>query len=82
MVNVADGSDVDAVRVVLPWSTWPMVPMLMCGFVLSNFCLAILGSSYYNVIFWKSDTGVPASHAVIIARIIILPHFVKKANSF
>ena len=25
-----------AVNVVLPWSTWPMVPMLQCGFVLSN----------------------------------------------
>ena len=27
---------------VLPWSTWPMVPMLQCGFVLSNLALAIL----------------------------------------
>lgn len=24
-----------AVRVVLPWSTWPMVPMLTCGLVRS-----------------------------------------------
>ena len=30
-----------AVRVVLPWSTWPIVPMLTWGLVLSNFCLAI-----------------------------------------
>jgi len=29
-----------AVRVVLPWSTWPMVPMLTWGFFLSNFPLA------------------------------------------
>ena len=36
VVNVAD-----CVSVVLPWSTWPIVPMLICGFVLSNFCLAI-----------------------------------------
>ena len=30
-----------AVRVVLPWSMWPIVPMLRWGFVRSNFCLAI-----------------------------------------
>lgn len=29
-----------AVRVVLPWSTWPMVPMLTWGFFRSNFPLA------------------------------------------
>src|SRR4051794_472077 len=28
-----------AVRVVLPWSTWPMVPTLTCGFFRSNFSL-------------------------------------------
>src|SRR5258705_10966619 len=30
-----------AVRVVLPWSTWPMVPMLTCGLFRMNFSLAI-----------------------------------------
>ncbi len=30
-----------AVNVVLPWSTWPMVPTLTWGLVLSNFCFAI-----------------------------------------
>src|SRR5687767_3896904 len=30
-----------AVSVVLPWSMCPIVPMLRCGFVRSNFCLAI-----------------------------------------
>jgi len=30
-----------AVNVVLPWSTWPIVPMLQCGFVRSNFSLAM-----------------------------------------
>lgn len=25
-----------AVKVVFPWSTWPIVPTLQCGFVLSN----------------------------------------------
>src|SRR5438874_11122110 len=33
-----------AVSVVLPWSMWPIVPTLTCGFVRSNFCLAIGGS--------------------------------------
>src|SRR5437588_2599054 len=30
-----------AVSVVLPWSMWPIVPMLTCGLVLSNFFFAI-----------------------------------------
>src|SRR5258707_11571126 len=30
-----------AVRVVLPWSMCPIVPTFTCGFVRSNFCLAI-----------------------------------------
>ena len=29
-----------AVRLVLPWSMWPIVPMLTCGLVRSNFFLA------------------------------------------
>src|SRR5271170_1675998 len=30
-----------AVNVVLPWSMWPIVPMLTCGLFRSNFSLAI-----------------------------------------
>src|SRR6185436_14597106 len=30
-----------AVSEVLPWSIWPIVPMLTCGLVRSNFFLAI-----------------------------------------
>src|SRR5690606_28639695 len=30
-----------AVSVVLPWSTWPIVPTFTCGFVRSNFAFAI-----------------------------------------
>jgi hypothetical protein len=30
------------VRVVLPWSTCPIVPTFRCGFVRSNFCLPTL----------------------------------------
>src|SRR5205809_7598375 len=29
------------VSVVLPWSIWPIVPTLRCGFVRTNFCLAM-----------------------------------------
>src|ERR671916_3251375 len=29
-----------AVRLVLPWSMWPIVPMLTCGLLRSNFFLA------------------------------------------
>jgi hypothetical protein len=30
-----------AVSVVLPWSTWPIVPMFTCGLLRSNFSFAI-----------------------------------------
>src|SRR5690242_18677208 len=33
-----------AVRLVLPWSMWPIVPMFTCGLVRSNFFLAIVSS--------------------------------------
>ena len=39
-----------AVRVVLPWSTWPIVPMLTCGLVLSNFSLAIVLRYYFELL--------------------------------
>src|SRR5438309_9541184 len=29
------------VKVVLPWSIWPIVPTFRCGFVRTNFCLAM-----------------------------------------
>jgi hypothetical protein len=31
-----------AVSDVLPWSTWPIVPMLQCGLLRWNFALAIV----------------------------------------
>ena len=37
-----------AVRVVLPWSTCPIVPTLTCGFVRSNLCFAIGTSPPYS----------------------------------
>src|SRR4029078_12972331 len=40
--NLADSTVViAAVSVVLPWSTWPIVPTLMCGLVRSHFPFAI-----------------------------------------
>src|SRR3954447_17743514 len=38
--------EIAAVSVVLPWSMCPIVPTLRCGFVRSNFCLAISLSSF------------------------------------
>src|SRR3989442_664040 len=35
-----------AVSVVLPWSTCPIVPTFTCGFVRSNFALAIVSALY------------------------------------
>ncbi|MFR4310827.1 MAG: hypothetical protein ACLT3N_08825 [[Ruminococcus] torques] len=49
-----------AVRVVLPWSTCPIVPILQCGFVLSNLAFAILNILLKNItlngatLFWFS----------------------------
>ena len=43
-----------AVSVVLPWSTWPMVPMLTCGLFRSNFALAM----FFLVSFvWPKTRG-------------------------
>src|SRR2546423_5713081 len=35
-----------AVKVVLPWSMWPIVPTLQCGFVRANLALPIAAASY------------------------------------
>jgi hypothetical protein len=35
-----------AVSVVLPWSTWPMVPTFTCGFLRSNVPLAMWSSGF------------------------------------
>src|SRR5664280_2606678 len=49
-----------AVSVVFPWSIWPIVPMLTCGLVRSNFFFAISGCSLApnaNLMDW-SDSGL------------------------
>jgi len=35
-----------AVNDVLPWSTWPIVPMFTCGLLRSNLPFAIFGSPF------------------------------------
>src|SRR5437870_13584576 len=48
-----------AVKVVLPWSTWPMVPTFTCGFFRSNFAFAmvVLLAGYY--LFGSCPRGGP-----------------------
>src|SRR6267154_706565 len=36
-----------AVRLVLPWSMWPIVPILTCGLVRSNFFLAMVAAPWF-----------------------------------
>ena len=45
-----------AVSVVLPWSTWPMVPMLTCGLERSNFSLAMFHPPYQGFACAKVKT--------------------------
>src|SRR5881397_3160313 len=65
-----------AVRVVLPWSTWPIVPTLTCGLVRANFSFAIsTPKSYKNQSPLTSKTShgtqraAPAQNMVPIAGI-------------
>src|SRR5215213_809130 len=50
-----------AVKVVLPWSTWPMVPTFTCGLVRSNFAFAICplpGLVECSAGLWSPVTGL------------------------
>src|SRR5471030_3475992 len=49
--RIANTLVIAAVKLVLPWSTWPIVPMLQCGLLRSNFAFAIflLLNSYLGV---------------------------------
>ena len=51
------------VNVVFPWSTCPIVPTFTCGFVRSNFSLAIIGSPIrgYFLLMTASATFFGAS---------------------
>jgi hypothetical protein len=47
-----------AVSDVLPWSMWPIVPMLTCGLLRSNFFFAIRFRSSW-IVAWASDDAPP-----------------------
>src|SRR3954453_1184397 len=63
-----------AVRVVLPWSMWPMVPTLTCGLLRSNFSLAMsstpssLSTSTSRDALWWTTFGVVARHPKLAWR--------------
>src|SRR5438093_13249010 len=50
-----------AVRVVLPWSMWPMVPTFTCGLLRSNFSLAM---SSTPLRFYSTRCGPPSRLAL------------------
>src|SRR5262245_32249688 len=62
-----------AVNDVLPWSTWPIVPTLQCGFVRSNFAFAIFLQSCDQIGCFSVDPliergtprGSPPNHALV-----------------
>jgi hypothetical protein len=51
-----------AVKVVFPWSTWPIVPMLQCGLFLTNFSVDLTYippiSFFNNFIFLERGKGL------------------------
>src|SRR5690606_15383785 len=51
-----------AVSVVLPWSTWPMVPTFTCGLVRSNLPLD-MAAYLADVCVWVTSVGGPAAGA-------------------
>src|SRR5690349_20848274 len=52
-----------AVRVVFPWSTWPIVPMLMCGLFRTNGVFAMVCESFG----WESAQSLGAEDAIGVA---------------
>src|SRR5207253_5901712 len=55
---LSDATFVSAdVSVVLPWSMWPMVPTLTCGFERSNFSFAIAMRLRYFVPWMRATTS-------------------------
>jgi len=52
----------------LPWSTWPIVPMLQCGLVLSNFSFAILVHLFFPEGYCFLINNQKAEEALPIGR--------------
>src|SRR4051795_6755660 len=64
--------EIAAVRLVLPWSMWPIVPMLTCGLVRSNFFLAIsqlLPASCLDLGLLDEFRGQVARHLGVVAEL-------------
>src|SRR5579864_2409939 len=61
-----------AVKLVLPWSTCPMVPMLTCGLLRSNFSLAMVWF-FSSTIQW-CGRNYPATN--YLADPVALDHFI------
>src|SRR6476620_3556189 len=59
-----------AVRLVLPWSMWPIVPILTCGLVRSNFFLAIWAAPGFLLDLGLLDEfrGQVARHLGVVAE--------------
>src|SRR5947207_8962637 len=56
-----------AVSVVLPWSTCPIVPTFTCGFVRSNFALAMISSLAFH--FRNDLFGLRFRHFLVVAEL-------------
>jgi hypothetical protein len=56
-----------AVKVVLPWSTWPMVPTLTCGLVRSNVPFAI--TLYPSVSSRRRSASIDTAGAFLEPRV-------------
>src|SRR5437879_7485781 len=56
-----------AVSVVLPWSTCPIVPTFTCGFVRSNFALAMISSLAFH--FRNDLFGFRFRHFLVVAEL-------------
>src|ERR1700720_410952 len=70
----ADTLVMAAVRVVLPWSTCPMVPTFTCGFVRSNLFFAIAAQSPCSYqLSVVSDQLLVLANRYIGTRLYIVP---------
>src|SRR5512147_3334876 len=60
-----------AVRLVLPWSMWPIVPMLTCGLVRSHFFLAMVAAPWLLLDLGLLDEfrGQVARHLGVMAEL-------------
>lgn len=65
-----------AVRVVLPWSTWPIVPMFTWGFFRSNFPLA--ARTVRERRWWTRVCGVDRKEVQEVERVFKLVGFERR----